>query len=229
MNPSFLRISSITKKIWMAFLGLFLMVFLVVHLSINLCLLRDDGGKWFTDAAHFMGTNYVVKAFEVVLFAGLIFHVLLGLVLQVENWLSRPVRYKITNKSYTPFLSKYMIYTGVVILIFLIIHFMNFYFIKLGWVQNPLLSPGASGANAEPDFYHIARALFANPYYSILYIILLIILAFHLNHAFQAAFQSLGLDHMKYSPAIRIFGMVYSIVIPLGFIIIPIYFLLIIG
>jgi len=228
MNPSFLRISSITQKIWMALLGLFLMVFLVVHLGINLCLLRSDGGKWFTDAAHFMGTNYVVKVFEVVLFAGFVFHILLGIILQVKNWISRPVRYMVTNKTYTPFLSKYMIYTGSVVLIFLIIHFMNFYFIKLGWVRNPLLSPGELGTDAEPDFYTIAKALFANPYYSILYIILLIILAFHLNHAFQAAFQTLGLDHKKYSPAVRALGTCYSIIIPLGFIIIPVYFLLII-
>lgn len=229
MNPSFLRISSITQKIWMALLGLFLMVFLVVHLGINLCLLRSDGGKWFTDAAHFMGTNYVVKVFELVLFAGFILHVLIGIILQVKNWISRPVRYRVNNKTYTPFLSKYMIYTGGIVLIFLIIHFMNFYFIKLGWVRNPLLAPGELITDTEPDFYNIAKDLFLNPYYSFLYIILLIILAFHLNHAFQAAFQSLGLDHKKYSPVIRAFGTVYSIVIPLGFIIIPIYFLLIIG
>jgi len=229
MNPSFLRFSSITQKIWMALLGLFLMVFLVVHLGINLCLLRNDGGKWFNDAAHFMGTNYVVKVFEVVLFAGFIFHILVGIVLQIKNWISRPLRYNVNSKTYTPFLSKYMIYTGGIILVFLIIHFMNFYFIKLGWVRNPLLAPGEFGIDAEPDFYLIAKALFANPFYSVLYILLLINLAFHLNHAFQAAFQTLGLDHKTYSPTVRAFGTIYSIIIPLGFIIIPIYFLLIIG
>jgi len=206
----------------MALLGLFLMLFLVVHLSINLCLLRSDGGKWFTDAAHFMGTNYVIKVFEVILFAGFIFHILIGIILQIRNWMSRPVRYLVNNKSYTPFLSKYMIYTGAIIFVFLIIHFMNFYFIKFGWVTNPNVN-----AKGEPEFYVIAQELFTNPYYSIFYIILLIVLAFHLNHAFQAAFQSLGLDHKTYSPFIRTFGTIYSIIIPLGFIIIPIYFLLI--
>ncbi len=227
MNPSFLRFSSITQKIWMALLGLFLMIFLVVHLGINLCLLRNDGGKWFTDAAHFMGTNYVVKVFEIFLMAGFIFHILLGIILQVKNWISRPVRYHINNRSYTPFLSKYMIYTGGIVLVFLTIHFMNFYFIKLGWVANPILPAGAEGPESEPDFYLLAQTLFINPYYSILYILLLVVLAFHLNHAFQAAFQTLGLDHKTYSPFIRAFGTCYSIIIPLGFIIIPIYFLLI--
>ncbi len=222
MNSSFLKFSSITKKIWMALLGLFLMVFLVVHLGINLCLLREDGGRWFNDAAHFMGTNYVVKVFEIILFAGFILHILLGIILQIRNWRSRPVRYKVNNKTYTPFLSKYMIYTGGVVFIFLILHFMNFYFIKLGWVSNPNISP-----DGEPDFYLIAQALFTRPLYSILYIFLILILAFHLNHAFQAAFQTLGLEHKQYSPFIRTFGVIYSIIVPLGFIIIPIYFLFI--
>ena len=120
MSSSLVHFSSITKKIWMALLGLFLMVFLVIHLGINLCLLRNDGGYWFNEAAHFMGVNYVVKVFEVILFAGFIFHIILGIILQIKNWMSRPVHYKVSNKSTTPFLSKYMIYTGGIILIFLI-------------------------------------------------------------------------------------------------------------
>ena len=206
----------------MAFLGLFLMIFLVVHLGINLCLLRDDGGGWFTAAAHFMGTNYIVKVFEIVLFAGFILHILLGIILQVQNWMARPVRYMVSNKTYTPFMSKYMIYTGGIVLIFLIIHFMNFYFIKLGWITNPNLTP-----EGEPDFYIIAQQLFAMPLYSILYIVLFLALGFHLNQAFQAAWQTLGVNHPQYNTCIQWFGTVYSIVVPLGFIIIPVYFLLI--
>jgi succinate dehydrogenase / fumarate reductase cytochrome b subunit len=223
MNESFLRFSSITKKVWMALLGLFLMVFLVIHMSINLCLLREDGGRWFNEAAHFMGANYIIKVFEVVLFGGFIFHILLGIILQVKNWISRPFRYKVHNKTYTPFLSKYMIWTGGIVLIFLVIHFMNFYFIKLGWVDSPV----PLGEGGEPDFYVVAQWLFIQPVYSLIYIILLIILGFHLNHAFQAAFQSLGLNHTTYNQCIHWFGAIYSIVIPLGFIIIPVYFLFI--
>ena len=222
MNPSFLRFSSITKKIWMAFLGLFLMIFLVVHLGINLCLLRDDGGAWFNAAAHFMGTNYIVKVFQIGLFAGFIFHIMLGIILQVQNWMARPVRYMVSNKTYTPFLSKYMIYTGGIVLLFLIIHFMNFYFIKLGWVSNQNFFP-----EGDPNFYAIAQELFARPVYSILYIILFIVLGFHLNQAFQAAWQTLGVNHPQYNNCIQWFGTLYAIVVPLGFIIIPIYFLLI--
>lgn len=206
----------------MAFLGLFLMVFLVIHLGINLCLLRGDGGLWFNEAAHFMGTNYVVKVFEVILFGGFIFHILLGIILQIHNWLSRPVRYHVSNKSATPFLSKYMIYTGGIVLIFLIIHLMNFYFIKLGWVPH-VVAP----IDGEPDFYNTARELFAQPFYAILYIVLMVVLAFHLYHAFDSAFQTLGLKHKTYTPCIERFGVIYSIVVPLGFSIIPFYFLII--
>jgi succinate dehydrogenase / fumarate reductase, cytochrome b subunit len=222
MNSSFLHFSSITKKIWMALLGLFLMVFLMIHLGINLCLLRDDGGKWFRDAAHFMGTNYIVKIFEVILFGGFILHILIGIILQLKNWLSRPVRYMVTNKTPTPFLSKYMIYTGAIVFTFLVIHLFNFFFIKFGWVGSPV--PMLDGG--EPDFAGIARFLFSQPAYSIVYIGLIIGLGFHLYHAFQAAFQTLGLDHKTYTPYITGFGIFYAIVIPLGYIIIPLYFLI---
>lgn len=222
MNSSFLRFSSITKKIWMAALGLFLMVFLVVHLGINLCLLRDDGGAWFLAAAHFMGTNYIIKVFEIVLFAGFILHILFGIIVQIENWRSRPVRYLVTNKSETPFMSKYMIYTGLTVFIFLIIHFVNFYFIKMGLISSPHMLEGG-----EPDFYMIAQELFANPVYSILYIVLIVVLGFHLNQAFQAALQTFGINHPTYSTCILRFGTFYAIIVPLGYILIPIYFLFI--
>ena len=98
---------------------------------------------------------------------------------------------------------------------------MNFYAIKLGWVEGPRFESG------EPNFYQRAIDLFSQPAYSLLYILLFIVLGFHLNHAFQAAFQSLGLNFTKYTKCIERFGVAYSIVVPLGFIIIPIYFLLI--
>lgn len=220
MNERLLKFSSITKKVWMALLGIFLLLFLMVHLGINLCLLREDGGRWFNDAAHFMGTNYVVKIFEVALFAGFILHILLGIILQIKNWLSRPVRYRVSNRSTTPFFSKYMIYTGGIVLFFLVLHMFNFYFIKLGWVSNTNFTP-----EGHPNFYLIARELFALPLYSILYVVLFIGLGFHLFHAFVSAFQTLGLNHKTYTPAIEIAAKIYAILIPLGFSIIPIYFL----
>jgi len=211
--------SSITKKVIMALAGLFLIVFLLVHLGINLMLLRDDGGAWFMAAAGFMSSNVIVKIFEVVLFGGFLIHMIYGVILTFKNWSSRPVGYYKSNQSNTSFFSKYMIWTGLIVLIFLIIHFMNFYFVKLGLVAVP------AGALDKHDFYNMCIRLFADPLYSGIYIFLIIILGFHLNHAFQSAFQTLGLNHSKYSTCIKNFGTLYSIIVAVGFSILPIYFM----
>jgi succinate dehydrogenase / fumarate reductase cytochrome b subunit len=220
MATNWLQISSISKKIYMAVLGLFLIVFLLVHLGINLCLLRNDGGEWFNAAANFMSTNYIVKVFEVFLFLGFIFHIVLGVIIQIQNWMARPHRYRIEGYSHTSFFSKYMIHTGIIVLIFLIIHMTNFYFVKLGLVAVP------EGVEDKHDFYTMAELLFSNINYSVLYIACMVFLGFHLNHAFQSSFQTLGLNHNKYTPVIKLLGLIYSIVVPLGFCIIPISYMI---
>ena len=202
--------SSLTKKLVMALAGLFLITFLLVHLVINLFLLSNDPVP-FNKAAHFMASNPVIKVFEIILLGGFIIHITWGLTLQIQNWLARPSRYRVTHSSQTSFFSKYMIYTGGIILTFLILHFLNFYFVKLGLVEG------------DPEnFYKMANDLFKIPVYSIIYIICFLILAFHLHHAFQSAFQTLGLNHPKYTPAIKGLCLIYSIVVPAGFSIIPI-------
>ena len=209
----------------MAIAGLFLISFLLVHLGINLFILPIIEGHQaiFETAIHFMTTNPLIKVFEIVLFGGFIIHIIYGVIVQIQNWMARPKRYKAEGWSQTSFFSKFMIHTGVIIFIFLVIHLMNFYFVKLG-ITSALQGPEAVLNNH--DFYHMAVNLFSVTGYAILYIILFIILGFHLNHAFQAAFQTLGLNHSKYTPVIKAIGTIYSIVVPLGFIMIPLYFLL---
>lgn len=202
--------SSLTKKLVMAVAGLFLILFLIIHLSINLLLLLDDPVK-FNNAANFMASNQIIKIFEVILFLTFIIHIIWGLILQIQNWFARPKRYIRHYSSQTSFFSKYMIYLGGIILIFLIIHFMNFYFVKLGWVQGD-----------SENFYGMAYDLFKIPVYTIIYLICFLFLAFHLHHAFQSAFQTLGLNHSRYTPAIKLIGLIYSIIVPLGFSIIPV-------
>ena len=202
--------SSLTKKLVMALAGLFLILFLIVHLSINLFLLSEDPDK-FNKAAHFMASNKIIKVFEIILFLAFIIHIIWGVILQIQNWLARPKRYLRYHSSQTSFFSKYMIYLGGIILIFLIIHFINFYFVKLGWVEG----------DAE-NFYGMAYALFSIPVYTIIYVLCFIFLAFHLHHAFQSAFQTIGWNHPKYTPAIKFIGTIYSIIVPLGFAIIPV-------
>ncbi len=202
--------SSITKKLVVTLAGLFLIVFLLVHLTINLFLLKSDPST-FNSAAHFMGNNIVVKVFEVILLLLFAVHIVGAVVLQIQNWMARPVRYKVANHSQTSFFSKYMIYLGGVVFVFLVLHFINFYFVKIGLVQG------------DPDnFYAMAHGLFGLPLYVVIYVFSFLVLSFHLHHAFQSAFQTIGLNHQKYTPAVKLLGLAYSILVPAGFAVIPI-------
>ncbi|MCF8303430.1 MAG: succinate dehydrogenase cytochrome b subunit [Bacteroidales bacterium] len=214
-----LAIRSISKKIITGLAGLFLITFLVVHLGVNLTMLVPDGGETFREAAEFMRTNPVIKIVEPVLFAAFIIHIIIGIVLKIQNWMARPNRYSVSNKAYTYWMSKYMFHTGIVVLIFLIIHLINFYFIRLG-----LLEP-SNVMSDEHDFYNQAIMLFRDPLYSVIYLVAFVFLAVHLNHAFQSFFQTIGANHSKYTPVIKVIGTIYSLVISIGFAIIPIYFL----
>jgi len=201
--------TSITKKITMALAGLFLILFLPVHLGINLMLLKSDPQP-FNKAAHFMATFWLVRGFEILLLGSFFVHIVWGIILQIQNWLARPKQYKIPNYSQTSFFSKFMIWTGLLILIFLFIHFMNFFFIKLGLVEG------------DPEnFYGVAHKLFKIPVYVILYIFSFLILGFHLAHSFWSALQTLGWNTTVLSPLFRGLGIVYAILIPLAFTVIP--------
>ena len=217
--------SSLTKKFIMAFAGIFLLLFMLVHLGINLFILpvSVNHQEIFEKAVHFMTTNPLIKIFEIVLFSTFIIHIVYGTILQIQNWMARPRRYRRGGWAQTSFFSKFMIHTGVIILIFLGLHFINFYFVKLGWTAAPT---GQAPVLGDHDFYHMAVNLFSSTPYAVIYILLLILLGFHLSHAFQSAFQSLGLNHSKYTHIIRWIGYLYSILVPLGFICIPLYFLI---
>jgi succinate dehydrogenase / fumarate reductase cytochrome b subunit len=126
--------------------------------------------------------------------------------LQIHNWFSRPVGYASGSKSETSFFSRFMIWTGASIFIFLILHFFNFYFIKLGLVEG----------NPE-DFYSVAHNLFRIPAYNYIYLTCFALLGFHLFHAFSSAFQTLGLNHRIWTPVVKKAALIYSILIPSGF------------
>lgn len=129
------KIHSITKKIMVALLGSFLLLFLLFHASANLFILRHDEGAWYSAFCHFMGTNWIVKVFEIILLGAIALHVLLTLWLALTNRLARPVRYHQQQQSKTHTTSKFMMWTGILIFACLIFHFCDFYFVKLGWVK----------------------------------------------------------------------------------------------
>jgi succinate dehydrogenase / fumarate reductase cytochrome b subunit len=197
--------SSISKKFIMALAGLFLLTFLPVHLIINFLLLKPDPAP-FNVAAHFMATFPVIKIMEVVLFSAILIHIAWGITLQIQNWLARPIGYVSGSKSETSFFSRFMIWTGASVLIFLVLHFFNFYFIKLGLV-----------AGDPENFYSLAHNLFKIPVYNYIYLACFTLLGFHLFHAFSSAFQTLGLNHRIWTPVVKIVAVIYSIVLPLCF------------
>jgi succinate dehydrogenase / fumarate reductase cytochrome b subunit len=210
--------SSITKKIIMSLMGLFLITFLVVHLTLNSFLLINK--NLFNEGAHFMGTNALIQIFQWVLFAGFAIHIFYGIVLQIQNWMSRPKGYK--KRAFleqSPF-SKYMIYTGLLIFIFLIIHLGNFFAVKMGWAGNGI--PKVPGTDME-DMGQLVINLFHNGGYVTFYVVMFVLMGFHLDHAFQSAFQTLGLNHKTYWGFIKGLSRVYAIVVSLGFILIPLF------
>jgi succinate dehydrogenase / fumarate reductase cytochrome b subunit len=205
MTISKVLFSAISKKIVMALAGLFLLTFLPIHLFINLMLLKSDPEP-FNKAAHFMATFPLIKIMEIALIAAILIHISYGIFLQIQNWLSRPVGYVVRSKTNTSFFSKFMIWTGSSIFIFLLLHFFNFYFVKLGLVEG----------NAE-DFYTLAHNLFKIPAYNYIYLTCFVLLGLHLYHAFSSAFQTLGLDNKLWNPVVKTFAVIYAIILPAGF------------
>jgi succinate dehydrogenase / fumarate reductase, cytochrome b subunit len=197
--------SSITKKFVMALAGLFLLTFLPLHLIINFMLLKSEPGP-FNTAAHFMATFPLIRIMEIILFGAILIHVSWGILLQIQNWLARPVGYVRSNKSETSFFSRFMIWTGAIVLTFLILHWFNFYFIKIGLV-----------AGNPEDFYSVAHNLFKIPAYDYIYLACFTLLGFHLFHAFYSAFQTLGLNHRLWNPVVKPIALFYAIIIPAGF------------
>lgn len=206
-----MKLTSITRKILMSLLGLFLVVFLIVHLGVNLLLLSSDPDL-FNAASHFMATNPLIQIMQYVLALGFILHIFLGIVLTLQNHLARPKGYAKSNAASNSSLeSRTMIYTGLLVLLFLIIHILNFFaVIKFGEVP------------AGGD-YVLVTEFFGNWYYTVLYVVAFILLGLHLNHGFQSAFQSIGLNNKTWTPILRLIGTIYSVIIAGGFSLIALY------
>ena len=211
--------SSLTKKYVMSLAGLFLMTFLFVHLAINLLLLIDDSRGLFNEAAHFMGTNLFIQTFQWVLFGGFAIHMIFGVILQIQNWIARPKRYKKKAVSEDNYFSKFMIHTGIVIGIFLVIHLTDFFLKKMGGTVPEIHHGDLAGME---DMGILVFEKFKMIGYVIFYVVALVILGFHLDHAFQSAFQSLGLNHKKYTPVIKWLSHFVAIVLAVGYISIPV-------
>lgn len=214
--------SSIGKKLLMSLAGIFLVTFLLVHMGINLLVIIFDDPMVYNKAAHFMSSNVLIKIFEIVLFGGILLHIIYALILQIQNWIARPRRYSKANYSNTSFFSKFMIHTAIIILVFLSIHFVDFYFkAKFGHGETILVD----GVNYHDFATEIVDKFKMLPFV-VFYIAAFIFLGFHLVHGFQSAFKTLGLDHKRYTPVIQVLAIIYAVVVVGGYSIIPlmIYF-----
>ena len=219
MKWSELFTSSIGKKWVMALTGIFLILFLIIHVSLNACIWANDGGKMFTEGAHFMGSNLVPRILEIGLVIGFLLHIIQGIMLEIQNRSKRKKGYSVPmgNRG-SKWYSRSMGLLGTLILFFLVIHVSHF------WVPNRNNQGWLLGE--EIDLYDKMRTVFQNVWVVVIYIAGCISLAWHLLHGFQSSFRTIGVSNKKYLAFLNAVGIGFSIIVPLAFALMPLSFYL---
>ena len=210
--------STIGRKFLMALSAMFLLIFLLIHLSVNLLSLFGEEGP-FNAASHFMGYNPLIQfAMQPVLIVGVVFHFVMGFVLELKNKNARPVKYAVANNSgNSSWSSRNMIISGAVILAFLGLHMYDFWMHEMNYKYVEALSIN------ETRYWEELHAKFADLWRVIFYAVSFVLLGLHLSHGFQSSFQSIGARHPKYLKCVNTLGTWYSILIPLGFIVVAVF------
>ncbi len=213
---SFLN-SSVGKKILMSLSGLFLIIFLLVHFSINFLAVLDSSGTLFNKAAEFMESNPIIFVTRFVLAGGFLLHIIYGSWLTLQNRKTRPIPYAVSTKTDTSWSSQNMWITGFAIFGFLLIHLYN-YFYKFSFTD--LIESG------QITKFEIVTGLFHynNWIYTFIYLLWFIILGLHLNHALYSSFQTIGLNNQKWLKRLKLLSSIYAIFITVGFSTISLYF-----
>ncbi len=212
--------STLGRKLIMALTGLFLILFLTGHVSGNLLLFKGDGGEAFNMYAKFMTTNPAVKLLSYLTYISVIGHVIYSIALSKHNKAARPIGYAesmaSTNSAWS---SRNMGILGTIILVFLAGHMYSFWF-QMHWGSVPTVM---YAGEEYKDLFSVVSLAFQQLWMVGLYVVAMIFLAFHLSHGFASAFQTLGLNHKKYSPAIKAVGSIYCILVPALFASMPLY------
>jgi succinate dehydrogenase / fumarate reductase cytochrome b subunit len=212
--------STLGRKLIMALTGLFLILFLTGHVSGNLLLFKGDGGQAFNMYAKFMTTNPAVKLLSYLTYISVIGHIVYSIFLTQHNKSARPVSYSTSNgSSNSAWSSRNMGVLGTIILIFLVVHLQGFWY-QMHWGAVPTVE---YEGETYKNLFEIVSFAFQNELLVGGYVLAMVFLAFHLSHGFASAFQTLGLNHNKYSPAIKAIGQVYCIVVPTLFASMPLY------
>ena len=214
--------SSVGKKFVMALTGLFLISFLVIHVSINACIFNDlydsnDNGDMFNRAAHFMASSMLVRTLEYGLFLGFFIHIIQGYVLEAKNLRRRGQGYKVNlaNKG-SKWYSRTMGLLGTLLLLFLIMHISHF------WMPSRITGLGEVEGENYHNLFQVMVDVFQNPFIVILYVLGCISLAYHLLHGFQSAFRTLGLYNFRYIRIVKGTGTAFSIIVPFVFASMPV-------
>jgi len=217
--------SSIGRKVAMSLSALFLMFFLLQHFAINSLSVFSPG--LFNEVSHFMGTNPLVQfALQPVLIFGVIFHFIMGFYLEIKNRNARNVSYAKNNRSAnSTWVSRNMIWSGAAILAFLVLHFYDFWApeINIKYFKGDmsgLLNP--ADVNSDFRYYEELVQKFVDPIIVAAYVVAFVFLALHLLHGFASAFQSMGVSTIR-KERLQLAAKIYSIVLPLGFIIIALF------
>jgi succinate dehydrogenase / fumarate reductase cytochrome b subunit len=208
--------SSIGKKVAMALSGLFLVLFLTQHFSINLLSIFSESS--FNEVSHFMGNNPIVQfILQPILILGVLFHFSMGFILELQNSGSRSVKYSsYKGSANASWMSRNMIYSGIVILSFLGLHFYDFWVPEMNYKYIEVLP-----LNPDRYFEELVHK-FESPVRVGIYVLSFVFLALHLLHGFASSFQSVGVNN-KYSKTIKYFTIAFSVVIPSGFIFIALF------
>ena len=212
--------SSIARKVAMALSALFLIIFLIIHLAVNVTSLFS--AEVFNDLSHFMGTNPLIQfAMQPVLIFGVVFHFVMGFILEIRNKKARNVKYaKFNGAASASWMSRNMAYSGAAILAFIVLHFIDFWIPELN--TKYVLGDMSGMHNGEFRYFEELQHKFVPIWRVCAYVVAFIFLGLHLAHGFQSAFQSMGFNN-KYSKFVNSLGKWYSILIPLGFIIIALF------
>ena len=212
--------STLGRKLIMALTGLFLILFLTGHVSGNLLLFKGDGGQAFNMYAKFMTTNPAVKLLSYLTYISVIGHIVYSILLSQHNKSARPVSYS-TSKGSTnsAWSSRNMGILGTIILIFLVVHLQGFW-AQMHWGEVPTIT---YEGEVYKNLFLIVSEAFKQEWLVALYVLSMIFLGFHLSHGFASAFQTFGINHKKYSPAIKAIGTAYAILVPALFASMPVY------
>jgi|SRR6056297_314446 len=212
--------SSVGKKFIMSVTGIFLILFLLVHLTVNSLLLV--GSEAFNEAAHFMVTNPVIRIIEPVLALGFIIHIIYSGYITLQNQTRRPIHFKLLNRrKSSTWPSRNMFILGGVILIFLVIHLADFYWkVRFGEIS---LVPGTE----MEDLYSLVSEKFIALWWlDLIYVIGAVFLGLHLSHGFWSAFHTLGWNNDTWMKRLQWIGYILAVIIGAGFATIPLYFLI---